>query len=72
MSQFGWLMEPTRSATTIGIPGFVRNRGQMVLMTHWRNQPVIDAAPLISKLFTKGISLLGSQEWPIGSEAFHD
>lgn len=58
--------------TTVGMPGFIRIRGQMVLLTHWRNQAVVDASPFISHLFTKGITLIGSHEWPVGSEPFHD
>ncbi len=58
--------------TTVGIPSFLRIRGQMVLLTHWRSQPFTDATPFISDIFTKGITLLGSHEWPVGSEPFHD
>lgn len=54
--------------TTISLPGFTRNRGQMVLMTHWRSQTALDASDFIHTLFVKGISLIGGHVTAVGSE----
>ena len=43
---------------TIRIPEHLRLRGQLVLMTHWRSQPVIDASPFIHTVFWNGITVL--------------
>lgn len=54
--------------TTLGIPEFTRRRGQMVLMTHWRSQPVLDASKFIRNVFWKGITLRGAHAIAPGSE----
>ncbi len=46
--------------TTVQIPEFTRRRGQVVLMTHWRNQPVTDGTPFINSVFRKGLSVHGA------------
>lgn len=53
--------------TTTSIPALTRRRGQMVLMTHWRSQPVLDASPFIRDVFCRGLTLRGSHEIAPGS-----
>lgn len=48
--------------TTLGMPSFIRPRGQMVLMTHWRSQPTLDAAPFMYEMLVKGITFHGAHE----------
>jgi 2-desacetyl-2-hydroxyethyl bacteriochlorophyllide A dehydrogenase len=48
--------------TTLSLPSMVRPRGQIVLMTHWRSQPVLDASLFIHLIFNKGITLHGGHE----------
>lgn len=48
--------------TTLGLPSFTRQRGQMVVMTHWRSQPVVDASAFVREFFVKGITIHGAHE----------
>jgi len=48
--------------TTITLPTFLRHAGQLVIMTHWRSQEVVDASPLISGIFTKNLQVHGALE----------
>jgi len=56
--------------TTLSLPSFIRVRGQMILMTSWRSQPVVDANDFILNILCRGISLHGAHEcapgWEIG------
>lgn len=53
--------------TTISLPQFTRRCGQMILMTHWRSQPVLDTSQFLYLIFTKGIALRGAHEMVPGS-----
>jgi 2-desacetyl-2-hydroxyethyl bacteriochlorophyllide A dehydrogenase len=48
--------------TTITLTSFLHPRAQMVLMTHWRSQPMLDVTTFIHQIFNKGISLHGAHE----------
>ncbi len=61
-----------RAASTVTIPALVRWRGQMILMTHWRSQPLIDASPLIRDVFCKGITLQGAHDSSPGGDPWTD
>jgi 2-desacetyl-2-hydroxyethyl bacteriochlorophyllide A dehydrogenase len=56
------------AAVTLSVPAQIRRRGQMVLMTHWRSQPVVDASEFIEQIFRKGIELHGAHETAPHSE----
>ncbi len=55
--------------TTLAMPGFTRVRGQMVLMTHWRSQPALDATDFIRELLCRGVTLHGAHEVAPGMAA---
>ncbi|HVF10169.1 MAG TPA: zinc-binding dehydrogenase [Abditibacteriaceae bacterium] len=57
---------------TIHIPQYLRLRGQLVLMTHWRSQPVIDASPFIHTVFWNGITVHGAHTRTPGREPWGD
>jgi 2-desacetyl-2-hydroxyethyl bacteriochlorophyllide A dehydrogenase len=57
-----------RAETTIGLPSFVRIGGRLVLLTHWRSQPVLDAAPFINEVFNRGLTVHGGLEYGPGSQ----
>lgn len=61
-----------QAAITIGIPEHVRMRGEMVLMTHWRSQPLVDASPFIHKVFWDGITVYGAHMRTPGREPWSD
>lgn len=46
--------------TTLSMPEFTRRRGQLVLMTHWRSQPTLDASLFMRNLFWRGITFRGA------------
>ncbi|MBI4023495.1 MAG: zinc-binding dehydrogenase [Verrucomicrobia bacterium] len=56
------------ASTTLAMPEFTRRCGQMILMTHWRSQPVLDATRFFHGVFVKGITLRGAHECVPGSE----
>jgi len=60
------------AAVTIGIPEYVRLRGQLILMTHWRSQPVVDASPFIHKIFWNGLTVHGAHMRSPGQEPWGD
>jgi threonine dehydrogenase-like Zn-dependent dehydrogenase len=57
---------------TIRIPEYLRLRGQLVLMTHWRSQPLVDASPFIHKVFWNGITVHGAHMRTPGHEPWGD
>ncbi len=56
-----------KAALTVTLPSFLKPGGHLVLLTHWRSQPLVDASALINATFNKGISLHGGLEYGPGS-----
>lgn len=54
------------AAVAVTLPNFTRRLGHMVIMTHWRSQPVVDTAPMVHGIFWKGLTVHGAHEW-VGS-----
>jgi len=59
-----------KAEVTVGIPSHVRCGGQIVLLTHWRNQPIPDASALINTIFSKWQLLLGAPNKGPGRESW--
>lgn len=55
-----------RSSVTLGLPDYLRIGGQLVFLTHWRQQPPVDATEFMNKLFFKQISLMGALHAVVG------
>jgi 2-desacetyl-2-hydroxyethyl bacteriochlorophyllide A dehydrogenase len=55
------------SGVTIRLPSFIRMRGELVLLTHWRSQPVVDSSLFVNEIFRKGLSVHGGLEYGPGS-----
>jgi len=53
---------------TVTLPQFLRMRGELVLMTHWRQSKPVDTAAFVQQIFRKGISVHGGLEYGPGSE----
>lgn len=51
------------AANTVRIGEYVSAGGLLVLMTHWRSQPRVDAEPLVSAVFKKGLVVKGALEY---------
>lgn len=57
-----------QAAVTVDIPKHIRMRGEMVLMTHWRSQPQVDASPFIHQVFWNGLTVHGAHMRAPGHE----
>jgi len=63
----GVVVDTTGQANvTMSLPQHLSLNGQMVLMTHWRSQPPVDATEFMSHIFRKGATLQGALDGSIG------
>lgn len=58
--------------TTASLPTHLMRRGQLVLLTHWRDQPAIDMTAFVNTIFVKGLTIHGAHASAPGSEAGSD
>lgn len=55
------------AANTVMLINRLKIGGVLVLMTHWRSQPLIDCRPFIDEIFNRGLTVRGALEYGIGS-----
>lgn len=55
------------AANTVSLVNRLKIGGVLVLMTHWRSQPLIDCRPFVNEIFNRGLTVRGALEYGIGS-----